>query len=215
MKTDELIDIIAKDQIIQTPRPLWQYFGFGALILIAYTVFLFFSSGMGIRANYPEVLWALPVLFKQILPLFLLIALYSAIKALRFPESRWHRSYALPIAIYFAFMLVLFISAWLDTPADVRKALIMGSSRLKCLITIPIYAWVVMGFLFVGLRQFAPTKRTELAVLTAFVATALAIVIYAMGCIEDSPLFYAIWYNLALAISVLIGAILGYYWLKW
>ena len=39
--------------------------------------------------------------------------------------------------------------------------------------------------------------------------------LYAIHCTEDSPLFYAVWYGLAILVATAIGAALGRFLLRW
>ncbi|MGA8293552.1 MAG: NrsF family protein, partial [Rhodoplanes sp.] len=47
------------------------------------------------------------------------------------------------------------------------------------------------------------------------VAAALAATVYAAHCTDDSPLFVATWYSLAIALVVAVGAVLGPRVLRW
>jgi hypothetical protein len=46
-------------------------------------------------------------------------------------------------------------------------------------------------------------------------AGGLAATLYATHCPDDSPLFVAIWYSLAIALVVLAGAVVGRRVLRW
>ncbi len=47
------------------------------------------------------------------------------------------------------------------------------------------------------------------------VAAAIGATLYASHCQDDSPLFVATWYVIAVAIMALLGAVLGSRFLRW
>jgi hypothetical protein len=47
------------------------------------------------------------------------------------------------------------------------------------------------------------------------VAAALAATVYAAHCTDDSPLFVATWYSLAIAFVTVVGAVIGSRVLRW
>ncbi len=38
---------------------------------------------------------------------------------------------------------------------------------------------------------------------------------YSLFCTRDNPLFYLLWYGVAIAVATLVGRYLGSRWLKW
>ena len=46
-------------------------------------------------------------------------------------------------------------------------------------------------------------------------AGALAATLYATHCVDDSPLFVALWYTPAIVLIVVLGAIIGRRLLRW
>ena len=215
MRTDDLIGALSQDAKIRPIRPLWVYVALGALALLGWTLYLQLSSGMGVRVNWLHAVADPIVAAKQVLPVLLAIALFPIIRLLRFPETEGS-SYLITPAILFAFaMAVLFFMGWVSTAPSLRQENLMGSSQMKCLITIPIYSWVVTGFMFFALKSSAPVNPARTAFLAALFSSALATVIYAFGCTEDSPLFYALWYSVAMFGASLIAGVVGARYLKW
>jgi hypothetical protein len=46
-------------------------------------------------------------------------------------------------------------------------------------------------------------------------AGSLGAVLYAAHCVDDSPLFVATWYGIAIALVTAVGALLGHRLLRW
>jgi hypothetical protein len=43
----------------------------------------------------------------------------------------------------------------------------------------------------------------------------LGATVFAMHCTNDSPLFVAIWYTLAIGLTAIVGLLVGQYVLRW
>lgn len=215
MKTDDLIDILAKDSVSETQRSFWAYFLVGVLILLAYTAYLFFSTGMGVRPLYSQAILNPLVAFKQLLPLFLGLTILPYIRSLSYPVAKRPARFSVPLGIYVLFMVALFVWGWIETPAGDRELAFLGQTHMKCLFTIPVYSWVICAFVIIALKNRASVHPRVLAMMAALISACAATVVYAFGCTEDSPLFYAVWYNAAIFLAAGIGGLVGAYFLKW
>lgn len=215
MKTDQFIDLLAKDQVVEKLPKLGLYYLAGALLLLGYTYYLYASSGMGVRADYSESIVHFLVAVKQILPLGLAFLAFPFLRELLYPETRWKQRMRLPVTLYVASMVALFVYAWVTTEPELRMMAFVGKSSVKCLVTIPIYSFLVMLITFIPMRKFAPGDPKHAAMMGAVVAVGISAAIYAFGCDEDSPLFYAVWYNVGMTFAALVGGFFGYKLLKW
>jgi hypothetical protein len=65
------------------------------------------------------------------------------------------------------------------------------------------------------LRQGAPEHPARAGAATGLLAGAIGAALYATHCPDDSPLFVAAWYTLAIGIVAAIGAVSGSRLLRW
>jgi hypothetical protein len=84
-----------------------------------------------------------------------------------------------------------------------------------CLVLIPALSAAPFIALILALRQGAPTRPMLAGATAGLVAAAIGATLYASHCQDDSPLFLAAWYVIAVAIMAALGALLGARLLRW
>ena len=94
-------------------------------------------------------------------------------------------------------------------------ALICCSSIDICGRAIVALSVPMLAGLLIALRRGAPVHPTRCGALAGLAAGAFAATIYSLFCTEDSPLFYAVWYSLAIGAVAGLGALLGRMQLRW
>lgn len=99
-------------------------------------------------------------------------------------------------------------------PAD-WAARLVGSNARMCLTIIPLLSLAPLAGLLFGLSRGAPTAPTLAGAVAGLASAALAATLYASNCTDDSPLFVAAWYTIAIGTVTLAGALLGSYGLRW
>ncbi|MBY5972785.1 DUF1109 domain-containing protein [Ferrimonas balearica] len=213
MNTDDLIAQLAQDP---APAPsarvearLWPWLA-GGLALTAAA----FALLLGPRPDLAAALAQPVVAAKTLLPLLLgALALPLALRAVR-PGARpgWpaRALWALPLAV-----VALIALAWLGTPASERMRLFIGHSIHVCLPAITLLSLPPLVGLIAALKRGAPVHPTGAGALAGLAAAGLATALYSTFCIEDSPLFYGVWYSLGIGIATGIGALAGRRWLRW
>lgn len=102
----------------------------------------------------------------------------------------------------------------LVSPAQWQTKLI-GSNSLVCITAIPLLSLPLLVAALYALRQGAPTRPGLAGGVAGLLASGLAAAFYAMQCTDDSPLFVAVWYSLAIAAVSLLGAMAGQRVLRW
>jgi hypothetical protein len=112
-------------------------------------------------------------------------------------------------------MALLGALAWATTPAPLRQAALTGDSWRACPLTVALLAAPALAGLLWALRGLAPTRPGAAGAAAGLLAGALAAAGYALACTEDSTLFIALWYTAGIAISGLVGALLGPRVLRW
>ena len=119
------------------------------------------------------------------------------------------------VALAVLCMLGLGAGQWLLNDTEQHMALWMGSSWDTCSIAITALSLPVLGLLLWALRQLAPTRPTLAGTWAGVLSGSLAAVLYSLHCPETSLTFYAIWYVAGMAMSTLLGAVLGSRLLRW
>ncbi|MBR9762250.1 MAG: DUF1109 domain-containing protein [Rhodobacteraceae bacterium] len=213
MKTEDLISALAADPA--APRPprvetrLPGFLGLGVLVTA-----LAFALVLGPRPDLAAALARPVVLAKTLLPL--LLAALALPLVLR--DARPGARYGLPGALIWAVPLAvagLFLLAFLtELPGD-RLRLFLGHSIPVCLPAITLLSLPMLAGLLVALRRGAPVRPARCGALAGLVAAGLATAIYSTFCIEDSPLFYAVWYSAGIMIATGLGALAGRQLLRW
>ena len=99
-------------------------------------------------------------------------------------------------------------------PTDWSARLIGENSRV-CLSAIPFLSLPLLAATLYVLRSGAPTRPALAGAAAGFLASGLAASLYALHCPDDSPLFVATWYSLAIAAVSLVAAFAGRYLLRW
>ena len=72
-----------------------------------------------------------------------------------------------------------------------------------------------LACILLALRQGAPTEPGRAGAVAGLVSGGIAAALYASHCTDDSPLFVATWYSLAIGVVVLAGYIAGSRLLRW
>lgn len=110
-------------------------------------------------------------------------------------------------------MLGLF--AYLDTPDSTRHTALMGHSWLACPWNILLLSVPAMACAFRAMRSLAPTQKILSGGACGLFAGAIGAMGYAFSCTEIATPFIAVWYSAGIALSSLLGALLGPKLLNW
>lgn len=207
--TDALIRSLAASA---PPAPFPAAGMIGAVTGCAALAVAAFLAVFGARPDLVEALAAPPVLAKSLLPvalagLALWLALRSARPGLRLPL--W------PLAVPVSLAVVLFAGHLIRTPPEAVLPAVMGHTATACLLSITGLSLpaIIAGIALV--RRGAAIRPTLTGALTGIAASACVAAGYALHCNEDSPLFFTVWYGLAILIGGVAGAGLGRRFLRW
>jgi hypothetical protein len=91
----------------------------------------------------------------------------------------------------------------------------LGRNALHCLGSIPLLSLPPAACLFFAMRRGAPASTSLAGAVAALVSAAIGALLYALTCPDDSPLFVALWYSLAIGAITWLGARAGRRWLRW
>lgn len=174
---------------------------------------LAFALVWGLR---PDLLFALAdpaVVAKTALPLALVaLALPAALSTAR-PGARAGGLGALWLVP--AALLAIVLAELLAVPPAGWSGAVLDSSILTCLVSVPLLSAPILGGLLAALRHGAPEVPALCGARAGLVAGGGGAAIYSLFCTEDSPLFYGLWYTLAIAAVTGAAAVLGHRRLRW
>jgi hypothetical protein len=94
-------------------------------------------------------------------------------------------------------------------------ARLVGSNSRVCLAAIPFLSLPLLAGALYALGAGAPTRPGLAGAAAGLLVGGLAAALYAIHCPDDSPLFVATWYSLAIAAVSLAGAEAGRRLLRW
>ena len=109
-----------------------------------------------------------------------------------------------------AFALYLISGFFLDGPSGQIGILQRLDWRdgLDCLKKVVLLSTPVMAVLGVFMRAGAPTHRAGTALASGICAAAWAAFVFTFACPHDDPLYVAVWYTLACALSASVARVL-------
>jgi hypothetical protein len=86
---------------------------------------------------------------------------------------------------------------------------LVGSNSRVCMMAIPLLSLPLLAAALLGLRHGAPARPAVAGAIAGLLSAGLAATLYASHCTDDSPLFVATWYTIAIVLVAAIGALAG------
>jgi hypothetical protein len=212
MKTDELIRGMTADLAVSRPPPERL---FGAAFMPGLLVALaLFAVILGPRPDFVASLADPRFVFKFVVTL--LLALCSALLVWRLARPGAPKRLQIAALATVAVVLALGVVAELLTvPRPLWGTKLVGQNSVVCLLSIPLFALPLLIAALVALRHGAPTRPGATGVVAGLFAGGIGAAIYAAHCPDDSPLFVAAWYSLAIALVAAVGGVAGRLSLRW
>jgi len=137
------------------------------------------------------------------------VALRAVIRPLpRPPALRW--LWLAPLLLAAGVLGELFTE-----PASAWGSLLVGHAALHCLGLIPLLSAPPALCLMLALRHAAPARPGLAGAVAGLAAGGFGACLYALSCREDSPLFVAAWYSLAVGAVTSVCYFAGRRWLRW
>lgn len=211
MKTDDLITLMTQDAPVGMR--------YGRAIVIALAAGFVFSAlllvfTVGLRHNLATVFETARVVFKIIVTILLaILAMRLAMRVGRPGEEL--RAPVCLLAVPVLMVVSAVIAELAVLPVDTWRANLLGRNALFCLFFVPVLSLVPLAGLFWALKKGAPANPMAAGAAAGLAAGAMAAAIYAWHCPDDSPLFLATWYTLAISVVTAAGAAAGHRWLRW
>lgn len=212
MNTTELINALVQDQAAPRWRlPAALRIGLAAgAVPAALAVLLWLGPRAGLLALLPTA----PLLLKFATTLGLALCALGLTLRLARPDGTpgaWPWGLA-AVALLLAGGVALELAL---APAAEWGARLRGQNALACLILVPLLALPPLAGLLLALRQGAPRRPGLSGTLAGLAAGGVAAALYALHCVDDSPLFLAMWYGLGIGFTGLLGGLAGRIWLRW
>lgn len=212
MQTDHLIRALGADARQTGPNPVLTWSAAMTASIVAAGVV--FTMLCGPRPDLADASQTARFLFKLVVTLSLAGTAFLAARAAARPGAplvdrlAW---VATPVVLLGA-AVVVELSV---VPSDQWMTRLVGTNSLYCLSFIPAIGLLPLAILIGALRLGAPTHPTLAGAAAGLLAGGIAATFYAVHCFDDSPLFVATWYTLAVAILAVVGAAAGRHFLRW
>lgn len=211
MKTEDLISALAADgrRTSNLGRSLLVALAAGALI-----AGVAFFATLGFRPDIDSAMHTTRFLFKFIVTLSLAAAAISVVWRIGRPGvplalAAW--ALAIPVVLLAAAVMM----EMRMMPENTWGPRMVGTNSMHCLLSIPAFSIPTLAALLYALRDSAPSNPAMAGAVAGLVSAGVAATYYASNCTDDSPMFVAIWYTMAVAIVTVAGALLGRRLLRW
>lgn len=211
MKTDDLIRTLAQDAAPRAPygrAAAWALGSGAALALLLFAVLL------GPRDDLDSAMATMRFPFKVLLMAALAAAALGTGFAMGRPGA--------PVRIWFAALALLagLLAAAIAIelavlPAAEWRVRLVGTNARLCLTMIPLLGAAPFVLLLLAARGGAPERPALAGAGAGLAAGAMAATLYALHCPDDSPLFVATWYGIAIGALTALGAAVGQRMLRW
>jgi hypothetical protein len=206
METDQLIRTLAADNPHRA-RPVGLILTFALLAAAPVSVAMFMMA-LGVR---PDVMTAMHNPFFDLkFAITLALAISAIVVSLHLsrPEvslKGWGWLLLIPVGI-----IAAGIASEMMMPQRLpMMTRLIGSNSRVCMTAIPLLSLPLLAGALVGLRHGAPARPALAGALAGLVSAGLAATLYASHCTDDSPLFVATWYPIAIAMVTAVGALIG------
>ena len=211
MKTDELIRMMAEDAPVkrgltrQMASALLAGTGLSALLLLA---------TVGIRPDMASAIETGRVMFKiGLTTLFAVLACRAVFEIGRPDATPRHRLRLLALPLIT--LIVGVVSELALVPGGEWMRRMTGGHPTFCLFFIPVLSLAPLMAFLLALKNAAPAKPGLAGAVAGASSAGLASALYAWHCPDDSPLFMAVWYSLAIVMVTVAGYFSGRRLLAW
>ena len=210
MKTDDLIELLAKDSVPPRFRSVLAWAVASGIIIAA----ILFSVAIGFRPDISEAVKSGRFLFKFVVTVSLAVTAIWVTLSVGRPDGRLaHRGLALAIAP--ALLACAAVLELLVLPESQWMNHLVGHNSRFCLTLIPLLSIGPLACLIVALRAGAPSSPGVAGAVAGLAASGIAATFYAANCTDDSALFVMTWYPMAILIVTTAGYLVGRKVLKW
>ena len=212
MKTDDLIATLTADAPAQQTSPRRAFLV--AAIAGALIAGVAFLMTLGPRHDFMQAIQTLRFDFKFVVALALAGSALVVARDMARPEV--HRSRMRMLLLTAPVLLVIAVALELyAVPQDQWMPRLVGHNMRFCTTMIPLFALGPLALMLWAFRRGAPENPARAGAVAGLIAGGIGAVFYAAHCFDDSPLFVATWYTLAIGVVTGLGALLGSRLLRW
>jgi hypothetical protein len=212
VRTDDLVRTLVADQAAPAAS-IERRLAAASAVSFAVSAVAFWLT-LGLRDDFVEALATVRFDLKFVETL--LLAATAAFLVLRLARPGAHaRGAALAMLAAPVLLAAAVAGELIAVPPAQWSSKLVGSNSLVCLTAIPLLALPPLAGALYALRQGAPTRPALAGAVAGLLAGGFAATLYAAQCTDDSPLFVATWYGIAIAAVAVIGALAGRKLLRW
>jgi hypothetical protein len=211
MKTEELIQALAaagSRPVLSIAQVLFRALGLGVVASIA-----LFLAILRPRPDFAQALFAWPFVLKLLVAMSVTttasLLLADTSRPVAMFRWRWLLAFA-PLLLAGGIMVEL----W-TVPSQTWARHLIGHSAPRCLSRILMLSFPPVVCLLVALRRGAPMHPSLAGATAGLVSGGVGALLYALTCRDDSPLFVATWYSIAIGIVTGMSAYVGSRILRW
>lgn len=212
MRTEDLIKALDADASSKAMplRSAW-WLATAAAAVIAAVVFWL---TIGPRPDIMIAMHTMRFLSKFVFTIVLAATAFALIRALSTPGASTGKAAAWMIAAPLLVLVAVVLELFAVPEADWGTRLV-GSNMMICMGFIPLIGIGPLAIFLWMLRYGAPTRPVLAGTVAGLLAGGLAATFYAAHCFDDSPLFVATWYSIAIAVLAGLGALGGRLFVRW
>ena len=211
MKTDELIRLLSQDAPVRMRLGRMLTLALAAGLAVSAVLLL---ATVGLRDDLASAIATVRVAFKIGMTLVLVIVAFGLVSRIGRPGVPL-RPWAVALLLPLALMVVAVGVELLVVPQDAWAARLMGRNAAFCLFFIPLLSLAPLAAFLAALRNGAPDDPGLAGAAAGLAAGAIGAALYAWHCPDDSPLFGAAWYTLAIMLVIATGYGIGRRLLRW
>ncbi|WOS65282.1 NrsF family protein [Sinorhizobium fredii] len=212
METDELIKALAADARRSgiSMAVAWS----GAILAAVAVAGIVFFALLGARSDIAAAAQTFRFLFKFVVTIALAASAFGLLAMLSRPDAD-ARPFMPRLAIAPALLAAGIIAELAVSAPDTWSTKLVGTNSLVCLTFIPLIGIGPLALLLLALRHGAPSQPTLAGAMAGLTAGGVAATFYAAHCTDDSPLFVATWYTIAIAVPTVLGALAAPRFVHW
>jgi hypothetical protein len=211
MDTDHLLQGLATDND-HRERPVGSVLATALMIAAPVSLVIFFTT-LGFRKDIATALRDPFFDLKFLVTTTVVISATAISIHLSRPEASlkgWKRLLLIPVGLL-SFGIVSEMMMPQRLPWTTR---LIGPNSKVCMTAIPLLSLPLLIASLVALRHGAPTRPALAGAYAGLLSAGFAATLYASQCTDDSPLFVATWYPLAIGLVTAVGALAGSRWLR-
>jgi hypothetical protein len=212
MKTNDFIDALSADAPAQERSPR-------RALLIAAVAGAVIAGGLLMltlrpRPDFSSAMMTMRFDFKFVVTLVLAATAFFVLRDMARPEVQRSRLRAALLAAPVLMLLAVGLEL-IAVPRDLWMPRLIGHNMRFCTSFIPLFSLGPLALMLWALRRGAPANPVRAGAIAGLVAGGIGAAFYAAHCFDDSPLFVAVWYTLAISFVAGLGALLGSRFLRW